>query len=76
MAVEYVRDGYNEGAMRIIEKRDGKPIHIWHGYYNGGNHVNLYPKHPYMRWDGRERRPMVLSVFEIKKEDQREGNGD
>ena len=67
MAVEFIRDGYQDGAMRLIEKRDGVPVHVWHGYYNGGNHVKIYPKHPYLQWDKIERRPTVLSVFEIKK---------
>jgi hypothetical protein len=66
----YVRDGYEDGAMRIIEKRGGKPVHVWRGYFNGGNHVNMRPAHPWNGvWDGRERRQMILSVFEIKRAD-------
>lgn len=66
-AVEFIRDGYQDGAMRLIETRDGVPTHIWFGYFNGGNHVKIYPKHPYHKWDGLQRKPSVLSVFEIKK---------
>ncbi len=69
MAVEFVRDGWQEGAMRLIEKRDGVPVYIWFGYFKGGNHVKIYPKHPCLKWDGRPRSPSVLSVFEIKKGD-------
>ena len=53
--------------MRLIERRNGVPVHIWFGYFNGGNHVRIYPKHPYHKWDGIERKPTILSVFEIKK---------
>lgn len=67
MAVEYIRDGWEEGAQKIVEYREGKPVHVWRGYYNGGNHVNIYPAHPWQGvWDGRTRKPMILSVFEIK----------
>lgn len=70
MAVEYVRNGWEEGAMRIIEKREGKPVHVWRGYFNGGNHVRLRPAHPWQGvWDGRDRQPIILSVFEIKRGD-------
>lgn len=66
-AIRYVRDGYEEGAMRVVEYRDGTPVHVWSGYFNGGNHVRLYPRHPWQGvWDGRERAPMILSVWEIK----------
>lgn len=69
--VTYVRDGTFEGnAMLIIEKRDGVSKHIWHGYYDGGNLVKMYPNRPWgTMWDGRTRKPMTLSIFEIKRGD-------
>ena len=70
MAATYLRVGYEEGAMRIIEYRDGVPVHVWRGYYDGGNHVRMRPAHPWNGvWDGRERKPTVMSVFEIKRGD-------
>ena len=70
MAVTYLRVGYEEGAMRIIEYRDGVPVHVWRGYYYGGNHIRMRPAHPWNGvWDGRDRAPMVKSVFEIKRGD-------
>ncbi len=69
--VTYVRDGtYERNAMVIIEKRDGVSKHIWHGYYDGGNIVKMYPNRPWgTMWDGRTRKPMTLSIFEIKRGD-------
>ena len=70
MAVEYVHVGWEEGAMKIIENRGGKPVHVWRGYFDGGNHVKMRPAHPWQGvWDGRERAPMILSVWEIKRGD-------
>ena len=69
--VTYVRDGTYEGnAMIIIEKRNGIRKHIWHGYGDGGNLVKMYPNRPWGTvWDGITRKPMTLSIFEIKRGD-------
>ena len=69
-AVRYVREGYEDGAIRIVEYRGEKPVHVWRGYFNGGNHVNMRPAHPWQGvWDGRDRKPCLMSVFEIKRGD-------
>lgn len=66
--ITYVRDGYEGNAMLIVEKRGGLSKHIWHGYYDGGNIVKMYPIRPWgTMWDGRTRKPMKLSIFEIKR---------
>ena len=69
--VTYVRDGTYEGyAMIIIEKRNGIRKHIWHGYGDGGNLIKMYPHRPWgTMWDGVTRKPMTLSIFEIKREE-------
>ena len=69
--VTYVRDGTYEGnAMIIIEKRNGIRKHIWHGYGDGGNLIKMYPHRPWGTiWDGVTRKPMTLSIFEIKREE-------
>ena len=65
--VRYVRDRYENGAWIIIEYRDGKPVHVWRGHYNGGNHMKLFPAHGWEGvWDGRDRKPILLSIWEIK----------
>lgn len=69
--VKYVWDGTFEGSARvIIEKRDGKWRYIWHGYYSGGNVIKLYPVRPWAGiWDKVKRRPMSLSIFDVKREE-------
>lgn len=69
--VTFVRDGTYEGkAMLIIEKRDGISKHIWHGYYDGGTLVKMYPVRPWGGvWDKIKRKPMMLSIFEVKIEE-------
>lgn len=68
--VTYIWDGTYEGkAMTILERRNGVSKHIWLGYFDGGNIIKLYPSRPWgtSMWDGRQRKPMTLSVFEIKR---------
>lgn len=69
--VKYVWDGTFEGRARvIIEKRGGKWTHIWHGYWNGGNTIKLYPVRPWAGvWDKNRRQPMNLSIFDVKREE-------
>lgn len=69
--VKYVWDGTFEGRARvIIEKRDGKWTYIWHGYFDGGTIIKLYPVRPWGGvWDKVKRKPMSLSVFEVKREE-------
>ena len=64
----YVRDGYEGQAMLIIEKRGGVSKHIWHGYFDGGTLIKMYPIRPWgTMWDGKTRKPMKLSIYEIKR---------
>lgn len=68
--VVFVRDGTYEGeAMVVLEKRDGKYAYVWHGYFDGGNLLKLYPKRPWGGlYDGRVRKPMVRSIYEIGRD--------
>ena len=70
--VTYVNSGDYEGnAMKILECRNGRFEYIWHGYYDGGTLVRLYPNRAFGAYsyarDGIKRRAMTLSIFEIKK---------
>ena len=69
--VRYVWDGTYEGQARvIIEKRDGKYAYVWHGFWNGGNSIKLYPSRPWAGvWDKIKRQPITLSIFEVKREE-------
>lgn len=70
-AVKYVWDGTFEGRARvIIEKRGGAWRYIWHGYFDGGNLIKIYPVRPWGGvWDKIKRKPMMLSIFEVKIEE-------
>lgn len=69
--VKYVWDGTFEGRARvIIEKRGGAWRYIWHGYFDGGNVIKIYPVRPWAGvWDKIKRKPMMLSIFEVKIEE-------
>ena len=69
--VTYVRDGsYEKNAMLIIEKRNGVSCYCWHGYFDGGTLIRMYPVRPYgNRYDKGKRRAMTLSIFEVKREE-------
>ena len=68
--VVFVRDGTYEGDARVVlEKRNGKYVYVWHGFYNGGNVIKIYPKRPYGGvWDNIKREPKIMSIFEVRLE--------
>lgn len=74
--VTYYNEGWVGDHIEIIEKRTYTDSYgvsrltkfIWKGFFDGGNHIKCVPLRPYPGfYDKIQRQPMVLSIFELKK---------
>ena len=59
---------YEGGALKVLERRGGRAVYIWRGFFDGGNLVRIYPDRPIgASRDGIKREAKKLSIWEIER---------
>lgn len=59
---------YEGNALKVMERRDGRAVYIWRGFFDGGNLVRIYPDRPIgASRDGIKREAKKLSIWEIER---------